>query len=179
MGSDLMSLCNQDGANLPGVLILAYGNPLRSDDGVGWLAAEALEKKLAPARVEILCLHQLAPELAESVSRAQAVIFVDAAQTVADESAGEVQVRELSSVSRNRAQVAHTSHSISPQGLIDLALRLYGSTPRAFCVTITGTDFGHGECLSPAVAAALPKLIDNIESLVAGFAPNQPQAVKS
>ena len=61
------------------VLIVAYGNPMRSDDGLAWHAADKLEGKYSPSEVEILRVHQLAPELAENVSRSEAVIFVDAA----------------------------------------------------------------------------------------------------
>ena len=63
---------------MPRVLIIAYGNPLRSDDGVGWIVAEELRRRLASPEVEVLQLQQLLPEVAESVSRAETVIFVDA-----------------------------------------------------------------------------------------------------
>ena len=61
------------------VLIIAYGNPLRCDDGVAWRAAEALEGKFPSEQVEILRLHQLAPELADAVRQRELVLFVDAA----------------------------------------------------------------------------------------------------
>ena len=63
---------------MPRVLIVAYGNPLRSDDGVGWVVAEELRRRLASPEVEVLQLQQLLPEVAESLSRADTVIFVDA-----------------------------------------------------------------------------------------------------
>src|ERR1700758_3673560 len=81
---------------LPRALIIAYGNPLRSDDGVAWRAAEALRQKFSPAEVEIACLHQLAPELAETVSRFACVIFVDAASAPHAGRPGEIRVEELS-----------------------------------------------------------------------------------
>ena len=65
---------------MPRVLIVAYGNPLRSDDGVGWVVAEELRRRLASPEVEVLRLQQLLPEVAESLSRADAVIFVDASR---------------------------------------------------------------------------------------------------
>ncbi|MGB8912139.1 MAG: hydrogenase maturation protease, partial [Candidatus Sulfotelmatobacter sp.] len=63
---------------MPRVLIVAYGNPLRSDDGVGWIVADDLRQRLASSNVEVLQLTQLLPEVAESISRADTVIFVDA-----------------------------------------------------------------------------------------------------
>jgi hydrogenase maturation protease len=64
-------------------LIIAYGNPLRNDDGLAWSVADALERKLGPASVEIVRLQQLAPELAEKVCRFQTIIFIDGGATAA------------------------------------------------------------------------------------------------
>ena len=62
------------------VLIIAYGNPLRSDDGLAWLAARELEDYFAASDVEIRSVQQLMPELSEIISRCQLVIFVDATE---------------------------------------------------------------------------------------------------
>lgn len=65
------------------VLILAYGNPLRRDDGVGWVIGERLAEMLREDVADVRVLHQLTPELAEPISRAGAVIFIDAAEPAA------------------------------------------------------------------------------------------------
>lgn len=144
---------------MPRVLILAYGNPLRSDDGLAWHAADALDGKFPAGEVEILRLHQLAPELADTIRRYAAVLFVDAAE---GDSPGEVRCQEL----RDCAAESRFSHQLSPQAVLGLAKQLYDATPRAFYVTMTGQCFDHGDTLSPAVAAALPDLIARIEALV-------------
>src|SRR5262245_29107852 len=66
------------GINVRRVLIIGYGNPLRADDGVGWQAARHLAELLRDEPIEILALHQLTPELAEPISRADLIIFIDA-----------------------------------------------------------------------------------------------------
>ena len=63
------------------VLVIAWGNPLREDDAVAWHVLEAL-RRLQP-RQSLPALHlrhaqQLTPEMAECVSRAAGVVFVDA-----------------------------------------------------------------------------------------------------
>ena len=68
-------------------LIVAYGNPLRGDDGVGWQAAILLSRELKD-QVQVLTRHQLTPELAETLSEASRVIFIDAA---AQGPAGQIQ----------------------------------------------------------------------------------------
>lgn len=59
-------------------LIIGYGNPLRGDDGLGWHVAQRLAAVLPQHRARIEVCHQLTPELAEPISRADLVIFIDA-----------------------------------------------------------------------------------------------------
>ncbi len=148
---------------MPRVLIVAYGNPLRSDDGVGWRAADALDAKFAGSAVDILCTHQLTPEIAESASGVEAVLFVDAASTDAtDTRPGEIGEGHIVPAK----ETPSFSHHLSPSAVMALARDLYSAAPAAFCVTLTGESFDHGESLSPLVTAALPILVARIEVLV-------------
>ena len=140
-------------------LIIAYGNPLRGDDGLAWRAAKQLERMFVD--VEIIKLHQLAPELAEVISRYERVIFVDAAETCAGRPVGDVQVEEITATG-----AGHFSHHISPACLVALAERLFARHPQAFSVTVATDSFGPGEEISDAVEASLPELIDRITALV-------------
>lgn len=157
---------------MPRVLIVAYGNPLRGDDALAWRAADELERKFSGSDVELLCLHQLAPELAETVSRSEAVIFVDAASADAggNQQPGEVRCEEIS-LQTSKAQSGPTrfSHQFSPAIVVALAHQLYRSNPHAFSVTLTGQCFDPGESLSPVVAESLPALVARIEALVQQF----------
>jgi hydrogenase maturation protease len=147
------------------VLIVAIGNPLRSDDGLAWHAADLLEKTIPPAQAEILRLHQLTPELAETVSRYETVIFVDAAVGDGQETVGEPQFRVIS-IMPDTVDLIRFSHALSSASVLGLSADLYGETPRAFSATLPGRNFDHGESLSPEVAAALPKLAEAIAKLV-------------
>ena len=53
---------------MPGLLVIGWGNPLRGDDAFGFLAAERLIPLLPEA--EVLAVHQLTPELMDSVRQA-------------------------------------------------------------------------------------------------------------
>ena len=149
---------------MPRVLIIAYGNPLRSDDGVAWRAAENLAKRFAHPNVEILNLHQLAPELADTLRGCERVIFVDAAFS---EGTGiEPGTIRVEQITLKTAEAAAFTHAFSPRKVLGLAADLYGVRPRAFTVTIQGANFDHGSALSPRVADVLPGLISTIERLV-------------
>ena len=131
------------------VLILAYGNPLRCDDGLGWHAARQLNSTVSDARV-VTC-HQLTPELVEDISSADAVFFIDASR---EGEPGELTCQPV----RPSDDMVRFTHQCSPAVLLALCDQLYGSCPPAFAVSVCGQSFHYGESLSPCVAASLPKL---------------------
>lgn len=142
---------------MPRVLVIAIGNPLRCDDGLAWHAAEELSRdEDAP---EILRVHQLAPELAEDVSRTSTVIFVDAA---GEGEPGKVTYERVSPTS----SAAHFSHHFTPAAVLALAETLYGAHPNAFSVTMAGECFDHGDALSPCVVQCMPHLLTKIRALL-------------
>ena len=144
---------------MPRILVLAIGNPLRSDDGLAWRAADELRSTTPPAEIEIVKAHQLAPELAEDVSRAAQVIFIDAAAT------GDPGRLSCEGVVRSTADFA-SSHSFTPSALLQLSATLYGVAPEAFLVSVAGKSFEHGQLLSPEVEQALPQLVAKIRELM-------------
>ncbi len=145
------------------ILIIAYGNPLRCDDGLAWRAADEFERKLSTSEVEILRVHQLTPELAETVCRCDAVIFVDAAAADGGNGLpGEIRSAEIDLT----REAPRFSHQLSPGAVLALARQLYGAAPRAFSATLTGQCFDHGEALSAVVESAIPLLVARIVALV-------------
>jgi hydrogenase maturation protease len=138
------------------VLVIAIGNPLRCDDGLAWHAADELSRDASPP--EILRVHQLTPELAEAVSQATTVIFVDAA---AEGTPGKVAYGKLTP----SAPEVHFTHHFTPAAVLALAETLYGAHPTAFSVTMAGECFDHGDSLSPCVIEAMPLLLAKIRAL--------------
>jgi hydrogenase maturation protease len=144
---------------MPRVLIIAYGNPLRCDDGLAWRAAQELAKQNLGEAVEIITTHQLTPELAASVSQASTVVFIDAAH---DGAAGELTFAKV----LPQPQSSVFTHEFSPGAILNLSRELYGKRPEASMVSICGESFDHGETLSAKVIAALPGLIDRVKELI-------------
>jgi hydrogenase maturation protease len=143
-----------------GVLIVGYGNPLRSDDGTGWHAARRLatDPRLAGARV--LACHQLAPELAEDVSQASLVVLLDAA---AEGDPGSVAVRQIEP---RPATPATWSHHLDPETLAGLAQTLYGAVPPIVLVSVAAATFAEGDGLSSALQQALPGVVETVAGVV-------------
>ncbi len=140
------------------VLVIAYGNPLRCDDGVAWQAAEEIRRKLVPL-VEVICSHQLTPELAEEASRSDTVIFLDATSN------GDPGKVVCETVSPDLLQ-ARFSHHLTPAQVLALCDQLYQAKPRAFLISISGERFDHGDGLSPAAVNALPQSVAAVSELL-------------
>jgi hydrogenase maturation protease len=141
------------------LLILGYGNSLRGDDGVGWHAAEHLLKRSVELDAKVTSCHQLMPELAEAVSRAERVIFIDAR---AGPTPGRVEVRK---VAAGASEYPTLSHHLDPATLVALAQGLYERAPEAWILTVTGESFAHTDRLSASVQNSLPELIRQVETL--------------
>ena len=142
------------------ILILGYGNPLRSDDGLGWHVAVELFRANRSSDVEVLPCHQLTPELADPISKAGAVFFIDCTKEGVP---GEFRWEELH---WQKGSVAFT-HDLSPGVLLELASQLYGCCPRAFLLTICGDCFGAGATLSAIVTQQVPHLKERVRELIA------------
>jgi hydrogenase maturation protease len=127
------------------MLVVAYGNPLRRDDGVAWRVAGALD---GSTDVAVHYAHQLVPELASRVGAAAGVLFVDAA---VGPTPGQVTVAEVTPQPDGSA----FGHVLRPSGLLDLARCLCGHAPPAMLLTITVRDVSFGMELSAAVEASL------------------------
>jgi hydrogenase maturation protease len=153
---------------MPHVLIVAYGNPLRCDDGVAWRAAEALEGKFAETEVELLRLHQLVPETAEAARHRSLILFLDAAclDQIECGTPGQIRVKQISQSVIEKGHAEQFSHIYSPSKVLHLARELYDSSPKALVITVTGENFGHGDRLSDPVAAAVPSLVATVEQVV-------------
>lgn len=142
----------------PVSLVIGYGNELRSDDGVGPSTARAVGK-LPVEGVQVLEAHQLTPELAEPIAKADRVIFIDA--TLAG-SPGEVTVQPLAPADLT-GPMGHLSR---PDQLLALAKAVFGHAPTAWLVTITVQSLELGEKLTLPAQRGAEAAVDAIRRLL-------------
>src|SRR3954447_17552663 len=106
-------------------LILACGNTLRSDDGVGpWLAEWAAEQFAFEPAVRGIARQQWTPDLAEEIAQAESVLFLDCALDTAPGALRIVPVQPAP------AQAGLATHHLGAAELLALSEDLYGSRPR-------------------------------------------------
>ncbi len=148
--------------SLPPALLLACGNSLRQDDGVGLRIAEAAEHLFPASRLRIVAAQQFTPEMAADLAATDLVIFVDA--SVVDEP-GAIRVAPVAP-----RQESPETHRLDPPALLAMAQTFCGHAPaRAFALTIGASHFDYGEELSGPLRQAVPRALRLLTSLVAAF----------
>lgn len=150
-------------------LVLACGNRLRGDDGVASYIAKCLREQRSGPETEIRVDQQWAPELAEPISAAEIVIFIDASANLRP---GKIACRAVQPAPHSPATFTHQA---SPATLLSLANELYGRAPaQAYLVTIGGSSFDLVEVLSEPVRQAVPEAVKQINALMSGSHPPAP-----
>lgn len=150
-------------------LILACGNTLRSDDGVGpWLAEWAEEKFRDEPTIRVISRQQWTPDLAEEIAHAECVLFIDCSIASAP---GSVQIAEVHPSAP--AQGLATHHQSAPE-LLALTRELYSSPPRnVSLLTIGAGSTELGEEFSESVLDAIPEACKLLEQTILSWLQDQ------
>jgi len=135
-----------------GILILAWGNIARQDDGLGPAVAAEAERWALPG-VRISIDYQLHVEDSHAISEAGSVIFVDAS-TEGDEPFSWQPVKPTE-------EISFSSHSIRPPSLLGLSKTCFGTAPEAWMLAIRGYRF------EPFTEGLTPGASRNLEAAVA------------
>jgi hydrogenase maturation protease len=148
-----------------GCLILACGNTLRSDDGVGpFLAEWAAERFRENGDVRVVATQQWTPDLTERIAEAQSVLFVDSSVEILP---GRVNISPVEARSGN---VGVATHHLDAAELLGLTRELYRSQPaHAMLLTVGAGSTELGESFSEPVEAALPRARGILEKAVLRF----------
>ena len=136
------------------ILVIGYGNTLRGDDGVGPRVAEAVAQLALPGVRTIVC-PMLTPELADPISRARKVIFVDAAV----DAPSEVQWRKLEPNETSQLM----AHAADPRTMLALARDVFGQVPEAWWLTIPVVDLSFREEFSPTAQRGLAEAMEKLQ----------------
>ena len=140
-----------------GVVVLGLGNPYRRDDGVGVAAAAALERLALPG-VEVHAGIADPMDLIEAWSGRDLAVVIDAVVTT-PAVPGRVRRCALGDLDTGAGL---SSHGLDVAGAHALG-RALGRVPGAVVVfTVDAADVGHGPGLTPRVAAAVPRVVEQV-----------------
>jgi hydrogenase maturation protease len=149
----------------PSTLILGLGNVLLTDEALGAAVLEALAP-LAAADPDIALMDggTLSFTLAGPIGEAARLVVVDAARM--GQAPGTVRVLEGEAMDAQLSKHANNVHEVSLADLFDIA-RLTDSLPaQRALVGVEPAQVDWGSELSPAVAAAVPRAVGEIDALL-------------
>lgn len=137
------------------ILIYAYGNPGRQDDGLGNRFVDEFEKWVSDYQIphiEFESNYQLNIEDSDTISDKDIVIFVDASEE-------EIEDIHFSVVEPSEGRSEFTTHSASPSLVLALCIQLYDKHPKTFLLQIRGYEWDFKEGLSEKAEKNLEKAL--------------------
>jgi len=144
------------------ILIYAYGNPGRQDDGLGNRFAEELGKWINDKNIqgiETESNYQLNIEDSLTIADKDIVIFVDASNE-------DIEDILFSVVEPSEGKSEFTTHSASPAFVLALCIRLYDKHPKAYLLQIRGYEWEFKEGLSAKAEKNLQKALEFVEGIL-------------
>ncbi len=140
------------------VLLYAFGNPGRQDDGLGNRFIEEIEKWIRDQgidHVELDSNFQLNIEDAYNISGREIVIFIDA-------SVEDIEDIDFSEVEPSEGRSEFTMHSASPAFILALCKKIYNRHPRTYLLQIKGYEWEFTEGISAEASLNLGKAVSFI-----------------
>jgi hydrogenase maturation protease len=123
------------------LVIIGYGNPSRGDDAIGPL----LLNKIADCNFEnISCFEDFQLQIIHSLDLEgmDMALFIDAGMNTQAPFF-------FKQIHASGELITHTSHSLAPQTVLDIYIKIKGKTPPpAFLLCVAGESFGLGDDLS-------------------------------
>ncbi len=140
------------------LVVFGWGNDARGDDGLGPLLLERVARAGWPG-VTTIEDFQLQIEHALDLDGADAALFLDAGRgTPAPYIFSEIAARR---------DMAHTTHALAPEAVLDVYARSLSSTPPpSFTLCMRGERFELGEGLSAEAADRLEAAWDFLQGLM-------------
>jgi hydrogenase maturation protease len=131
------------------LLVIGFGNDLRSDDGAGRVVAERIDDLGLPG-VRVISRSQLTPEMALDLVDAKQAVFVDASVDATEFGARRVEPGNVGSV---------MTHHGDPGTLLALAAD-EGHAPLATLLEIPASNLEMGFELSPVTAIGVEAAVE-------------------
>lgn len=139
-------------------IIIGLGNPIVADDAVGFRVAVSVGERLGLEQIRCQVIDL---DLLDELEGYDEAVFIDAMQT-GKRSVGEVVM--VKEESMRELRYYSSPHSLNLPSILDLGRQLGLSLPRV--IRIYGIEVqdvvNYSESLTPAVAAAVPRIVDYI-----------------
>lgn len=145
------------------VLIYGYGNPGRTDDGLGPALAAEVERWLPSAGLAGVATdadYQLNLETSADLHGRDVVLFADATK---EAGVADIAVTPVAP----STEAAFCLHSVSPGFVLNMCRRIYGAAPPVFLLRIRGYAWEIGEGLTVEAQRNLAAAFDFVRGWLA------------
>ncbi len=145
------------------VLIYGYGNPGRTDDGLGPALAAEVERWLPGAGLAGVATdadYQLNLEASADLHGRDVVLFADATR---EDGVADFAITPVAP----STEAAFCLHSVSPGFVLTMCRQIYGAAPPVFLVRIRGYEWEIGEGLTAAARRNLAAAFDFVRGWLA------------
>jgi hydrogenase maturation protease len=144
------------------VLILACGNTLRGDDGIGpWLANWVEQQFASQPAIRVIARQQWTPDLAQDIAHSESVLFIDCSIESPPGYA------RLIRVEPSKQTEGLATHHQGASQLLRTTQDLYGYQPaKAAILTVGAGSTELGETFSEPVQNAIPLACALLESTI-------------
>jgi len=140
------------------ILVIGYGNPGRSDDGLGPALAERVEALAIPG-VTVESDYQLSIEHAAMAAEHDVVVFADADSSCTEP----FYMRPVIA----KHIVEYTSHSVPPEEILHIAQSCFNASPAGFLLGMRAPVLEpYSEGLSPAAQEGLEAALDHLMEFI-------------
>jgi hydrogenase maturation protease len=150
-------------------IVIGLGNPILSDDGVGWKVVEQIQSQFGnrKSEIEFDCLSLGGLSLMERMIGYQRAILVDSMET-GQSPAGSVRVIKLAELDNPSAGHSASAHDTSLINALEAANTMGLPVPQSVeIVAIEAKNvYDFSEELSPAVAEAVPLAVIAVMDLL-------------
>ena len=152
-------------------IVLGLGNPLLSDDGVGWRVAKEVARRTRDPQIEVDYCSLGGLGLMERLIGYERAILVDAVCT-RREPIGTVSRVRLEDIGNPGAGHTSSAHDASLQTALEIGRQAGAHLPRDVVVIAVEADqvYEFSESLTPAVETAVPTAVQAVLDELAGWA---------
>ncbi|MCF6170370.1 MAG: hydrogenase maturation protease [Bacteroidales bacterium] len=126
------------------ILVYGYGNPGRQDDGLGVEMVKMIDAWIEKHGISCMTSennYQLNVEDAETISKMEYVVFVDASKE-------DIREYRFRKVEPSDKKLEFTMHAVSPAYVLNLSKELFDKTPETYILAIKGYEWDFSENLS-------------------------------
>ena len=139
------------------IVVIGVGNAFRGDDAAGREVARRVRERV-PGEIDVVVCELEPTRLIDAWDDAESAVVVDAVSSGAEP--GTVHRFDASTDTLPSREFRSSTHAFSIADALELGRALGRAPQRVVVLGLEGASFGLGDPLTPAVEAAIPRVVE-------------------